>query len=855
MDSSREIEVQPTQHTVGTGTDDLPEVPTVVMASTATQLDRGDDELSPEVEDVADSPFLLSRECGIASPCELPPGFGEGDGMMSHDSVKGEASARTSAATTEAEFVIDEGSDTSETSSSFSVTSDSPAAPSYEAAQTSQRTQQEARRESLRVLGEQVEVLVRQKLTLTPFERMQREEFANTIKGILREVAGQDCELHIHGSYATDLALKESDIDFLASEYSPQQPLTVFENMEKGLLSFGLPKGVSLPPDDGSDASPFSSHHPSPTVPQNPANMKEGPIFIVQSIKFTRVPIIKVTDRRTGLKGDISFAGGQHFDSMKLTKRLLRKHPHARSMLLFLKYIVGRLGIGDSVQGGITSFVLYLLTSHFFQVVFSDLGGHYEEPKAPPATNSGIPEAAAQGLRRAMGGRSPPREVTQEIESFLVGVKAEPTYHSRPLTPVDEGSRVPNDEDDGEPVEDRPLGELLYLFFMYYHNFNFLDCGLHFSKDGRSRVVEKPSLNRERRQHLHMTSPFDETFDVTSRMHCTQQFESLCRHMFNVLSMPDPQLENLLHSLQMTPHDPPHGMIHFDHGHQRYQGHIPHHHRVIHNPPQGGHGFAQHTGRKYGGYVPGGFPYQPSYWPPEATGVWAPSHHPQPRLSAHHIQAARPHQPPADQTRRTATPEPREGKTNASAGPESRNQAATQTLSPHPAVYNNFPLMVPMYIHAHQFQHNHNMNSSPLQSTAYPPTGGPNQPGHSGRDSHRNSPALGPKSTMARGRGRGGYSEGRVLTPGYHDPHKPWPAQRRNSKSFSDGGEKLPVASPSEENQKSLLLPPVKQDPPSKLSQPAAKYVPPHARKKKENSKESESYSADAGSVSPPPEQ
>ncbi|KAG5511646.1 hypothetical protein JKF63_07243 [Porcisia hertigi] len=92
----------------------------------------------------------------------------------------------------------------------------------------------------------------------------------------------------------------------------------------------------------------------------------EGPLFFVQSITATRVPVIKLTDKATGTKVDITFAGGEHWRSMQLTRSLLEVFPHARTLILFLKYCVRSLGAGENEPGGVTSFAIYLMVLHFY---------------------------------------------------------------------------------------------------------------------------------------------------------------------------------------------------------------------------------------------------------------------------------------------------------------------------------------------------------------------------------------------------------------------------------------------------------------------------------------------------------
>nr|CCC92863.1 unnamed protein product [Trypanosoma congolense IL3000] len=92
----------------------------------------------------------------------------------------------------------------------------------------------------------------------------------------------------------------------------------------------------------------------------------DGPLYQVQTIISTRVPVIKVVEKMTGFRCDITFAGGEHWQSMQLTNQLLKRYPVSRGLILFLKHCVHQMGIGDSQPGDMTSFAIYLLVLHFF---------------------------------------------------------------------------------------------------------------------------------------------------------------------------------------------------------------------------------------------------------------------------------------------------------------------------------------------------------------------------------------------------------------------------------------------------------------------------------------------------------
>ncbi|RNF22692.1 DNA primase small subunit [Trypanosoma conorhini] len=447
-----------------------------------------------------------------------------------------------------------------------------------------------------------------------------------------------------------------------------------------------------------------------------------GPYFHVQTIISTRVPVIKVAEKSTGMKGDITFAGGEHWRSMQLTNHLLKRFPASRGLILFLKHCVRQMGIGDSQPGGVTSFVIYLLVLHFFNEVSCHLEGFLQQQQQQQkhagrtsvatqwgnggmlASSSGMGDAGTGGVgpsaTRAATPRAqtplptqpapaaplPPSRHTSYLDKlFLVerafverfrpyhkeqegkrntagilhyiltflqeeqpagceggetdraagrlkertGAKLvapvcydaasdapaprgevllatseapeAPDVASEPggnddkvdayagnseggsdddddgddggqnvaaeLNPAAEGDTSDDDDDgggggglqerekeEGEVTEDgktslvrslalrllstSSLGHLFHDFCFYYgFTFDYDSHGLYFDPLGNSSVVPKPQKCQKRGQHLFMTSPFDDQYDLTARMLHTREFQELCR-MFVPLTTP-----------------------------------------------------------------------------------------------------------------------------------------------------------------------------------------------------------------------------------------------------------------------------------------------------------------------------
>ena len=397
---------------------------------------------------------------------------------------------------------------------------------------------------SLRNLGDEIKTFVDTHLTLTPDEVTDRDRFISKLRNLLKETISPECKLKVHGSFVTDLALRESDIDFLVTDYAPMQPIAAIDKMTLALLQFtndDTPTKVAS--SDVSVLNRTSGPSPGTYVPTH-----EGEVFTVQAIVFTRVPIIKITERKTGIKGDLSFGGGHHDESMRLTRRLLTRFPTARPLLLFLKNILKDGQMGESAKGGLSSFALYLLVMHFYNIRFHCDGRMWEPTRttadadagssfsatpnslADSAARFGSPGvgASASTLTAALGGTRL-EKVGSHIESFLSGDQS-PAAESNPdPLPLNDPTLQRAGDDSETFVEEndpRTLGEVFCLFCWYYSEFEIQTKGIVFDEDGNSFVVQKPESLRGKAT-LHMTSPFDPSYDITVRMTCIQAFQQL----------------------------------------------------------------------------------------------------------------------------------------------------------------------------------------------------------------------------------------------------------------------------------------------------------------------------------------
>lgn len=104
-----------------------------------------------------------------------------------------------------------------------------------------------------------------------------------------------------------------------------------------------------------------------------------GVLYRVQTITSARIPVIKITNINTNQRADITFGGGEHFRSLQMTKTLLEVFPPSHDLILFVKHCVARMGIGELTTGGITSFTIYLMVRHLYNILLNYIARRYHE--------------------------------------------------------------------------------------------------------------------------------------------------------------------------------------------------------------------------------------------------------------------------------------------------------------------------------------------------------------------------------------------------------------------------------------------------------------------------------------------
>lgn len=152
----------------------------------------------------------------------------------------------------------------------------------------------------------------------------------------------------VFGSCATGLNLPKSDIDLLV--YHPEvKEITMINKLSNQLLRSGICKSI-------------------------------------EALKHTKVPIIKLVDKKSGINLDISFNRTNGVYCVKLVKYLQKKYPELRPLILVLKAFLKSRQLNETYHGGVGSFLLTMLVTSYLQRQYKqgntdkiDLGRHLLE--------------------------------------------------------------------------------------------------------------------------------------------------------------------------------------------------------------------------------------------------------------------------------------------------------------------------------------------------------------------------------------------------------------------------------------------------------------------------------------------
>eukprot|EP00808_Paulinella_micropora_P018119 g82450.t1 len=90
-------------------------------------------------------------------------------------------------------------------------------------------------------------------------------------------------------------------------------------------------------------------------------------VSYIEVIAKARVPIVKFTDRQSGLQVDISFDIDGGLQSAQLVQQKMREYPALRPMVLVVKQLLQNRRLNETYSGGFGSFLVQMMVLSFLQ--------------------------------------------------------------------------------------------------------------------------------------------------------------------------------------------------------------------------------------------------------------------------------------------------------------------------------------------------------------------------------------------------------------------------------------------------------------------------------------------------------
>ncbi|UJR13771.1 hypothetical protein I4U23_000781 [Adineta vaga] len=173
----------------------------------------------------------------------------------------------------------------------------------------------------------------------TEEEHAVRQQVINRITNVINQYL-PTASVDIYGSYKTGLYLPMSDIDLIVHSKDGRQWRP--EELEALMLVL---------------REAFCRHR---------ICTQEG----IQLLNGATVPIIKLTDRRTDVKVDMSFNMNNGLRSAQLILHYLEVYPSLKYLVYVLKQYLLQLNLNEVWTGGISSYSLILMLVCFFQTYY-----------------------------------------------------------------------------------------------------------------------------------------------------------------------------------------------------------------------------------------------------------------------------------------------------------------------------------------------------------------------------------------------------------------------------------------------------------------------------------------------------
>jgi len=269
----------------------------------------------------------------------------------------------------------------------------------------------------------------------------------------------------------------------------------------------------------------------------------------IQIINGATVPIIKLTDRRTEVKVDMSFNMNNGVRSAQLILHYLEVYPSLKYLVYVLKQYLLQLNLNEVWTGGISSYSLILMLVCFFQSYYKKDQHSFWSSSLSSTFLSGLPTSTIKTS-------SKPISTTDDGTSST----SYPSSSAASCTSSDDNNSCNNNNSDlddehfthlnsnstSTPIEHANLGHMLISFLeLYGVYFNYAKLGIRVQTpdqpDRPAGFIDKEELfknfccGHRTISNLCIVDPFNEKNDISKASWLTPKLNSAFREAFDKL--------------------------------------------------------------------------------------------------------------------------------------------------------------------------------------------------------------------------------------------------------------------------------------------------------------------------------
>ncbi|CAF0728506.1 unnamed protein product [Adineta ricciae] len=358
-------------------------------------------------------------------------------------------------------------------------------------------------------------------------EHAVRQQVINRITNVINQYL-PSASVNIYGSYKTGLYLPMSDIDIIV--HSKEGRSWSMEELEALMLVL---------------REAFCRHC---------ICTQEG----IQIINGATVPIIKLTDRKTDVKVDMSFNMNNGLRSAQLVLHYLEEYPYLKYLVYVLKQYLLQLNLNEVWTGGISSYSLILMLVCFFQTYYKK---EQNSLYSPFLSSSGMSTPSTKAMKTTSTSSIKTSSTTGTTDDFSSSTSY-PSSSAASCTSSDDNQSCNNnvsDTDDdhfiqninhtiqpSNTIEQVNLGHMLISFLeLYGIYFNYAETGIRVQTphqpDRPAGFINKEELfknfccGHRTINNLCIVDPFNDKNDISKASWLTPKINLAFREAYDKL--------------------------------------------------------------------------------------------------------------------------------------------------------------------------------------------------------------------------------------------------------------------------------------------------------------------------------